>query len=95
MFETISTNCIFDLKYFFSFLTKCRPNAVTIGAAIRFLKTHIQRIPRDITEKQAKEFLDEEIRNFMRQKIELPGKAIAETYVISKITNGDVILIFG
>ena len=78
-----------------SFLTKCRPNAVTMGTAIRHLKTHIERIPHGMTNEKAKELLDDVIRSFVREKIELSGIAIAETYAITKITNGDVILIFG
>jgi len=72
----------------FSFLTKCRPNAITMGTAIR-------RIPRNITIEQAKELLSDVIRSFLREKIDFSSKAIAETYAITKITNGDVILIFG
>lgn len=81
--------------FFFSFLTKCRLNAVTVGTAIRYLKTHIERIPRNITNERAKQLLSDVIRSFLREKIELAGIAIAETYAITKITNGDVILIFG
>jgi translation initiation factor 2B subunit (eIF-2B alpha/beta/delta family) len=66
-----------------------------MGTAIRYLKTHIERIPRNITNKKAKSYLDDVIINFLREKIELSGIAIAETYAITKITNGDVILIFG
>ncbi|CAF4704076.1 unnamed protein product [Rotaria sp. Silwood1] len=83
------------LKINISFLTKCRPNAVTMGTAIRYLKTHIERIPRNITNEKAKELLSDVIKSFLREKIELAGIAIAETYAITKITNGDVILIFG
>lgn len=83
------------LKDNINFLTKCRPNAITMGTAIRYLKTHIERIPRDITIEQAKELLDDVIRSFLREKIDFSSKAIAETYAITKITNGDVILIFG
>lgn len=66
-----------------------------MGTAIRYLKTHIERIPRDITNEKAKALLNEVILSFLREKIELSGVAIAETYAITKITNGDVILIFG
>ncbi|CAF0971072.1 unnamed protein product [Adineta ricciae] len=83
------------LKTNINFLTKCRPNAVTMGTAIRYLKTHIERIPRNITNEKAKELLNDVIQSFLREKIELSGTAIAETYAITKITNGDVILIFG
>ncbi|CAF2988116.1 unnamed protein product [Rotaria sp. Silwood2] len=83
------------LKMNINFLTKCRPNAVTMGTAIRYLKTHIERIPRNITNEKAKELLSDVIKSFLREKIELAGIAIAETYAITKITNGDVILIFG
>ncbi|CAF2157940.1 unnamed protein product [Rotaria magnacalcarata] len=83
------------LKININFLTKCRPNAVTMGTAIRYLKTHIERIPRNITNEKAKALLSDVIKSFLREKIELAGIAIAETYAITKITNGDVILIFG
>ncbi|UJR28912.1 hypothetical protein I4U23_010130 [Adineta vaga] len=83
------------LKNNINFLTKCRPNAVTMGTAIRYLKTHIERIPHNITIEKAKELLNDVIQSFLREKIELSGTAIAETYAITKITNGDVILIFG
>ncbi|CAF1262254.1 unnamed protein product [Rotaria sordida] len=83
------------LKTHINFLTKCRPISVTMGTAIRYLKTHIERIPRDITNEKAKELLSDVIKSFLREKIELASIAIAETYAITKITNGDVILIFG
>ncbi len=66
-----------------------------MGTAIRHLKTHIERIPRNITNEKAIILLNDVIRNFIREKIEYSSKAIAETYAITKITNGDVILIFG
>jgi translation initiation factor 2B subunit (eIF-2B alpha/beta/delta family) len=66
-----------------------------MGTAIRYLKTYIEHIPRDITNGKAKELLSDVIKKFLREKIELSGIAIAETYAITKITNGDVILIYG
>lgn len=66
-----------------------------MGTAIRYLKTHIQRSLQNITIRDAKELLNEVIQNFVREKIVLSGVAIAETYAITKITNDDVILIFG
>jgi len=83
------------LKTNINFITRCRPNAVTMGTAIRYLKTHIQRSLQNITIGNAKELLNEVIQNFVREKIVLSGVAIAETYAITKITDGDVILIFG
>jgi translation initiation factor 2B subunit (eIF-2B alpha/beta/delta family) len=66
-----------------------------MGTAIRYLKTHIERIPRHVTNEKAKQLLNDVIRSFLREKIDLAGVAIAETYAITKISNGDVILIFG
>lgn len=66
-----------------------------MGTAIRYLKTHIQRSLQNITIGNAKELLNEVIQNFVREKIVLSGVAIAETYAITKITDDDVILIFG
>ena len=66
-----------------------------MGTAIRYLKTHISRIPNTMTNENAKQLLNNVMTNFLREKIELAGIAIAETYAITKITNEDVILIFG
>ena len=66
-----------------------------MGTAIRYLKTHIQRSLQNTTIGAAKVLLNEVIENFVREKIVLSGIAIAETYAITKITDGDVILIFG
>jgi translation initiation factor 2B subunit (eIF-2B alpha/beta/delta family) len=66
-----------------------------MGTAIRHLKTHIERIPRNITNEEAKNLLNDVVKRFLQEKIEYSSKAIAETYAITKITDGDVILIFG
>lgn len=69
--------------------------AVTMGTAVRFLKSHIYSLREEATNAEAKEHLNQVIQSFVHEKIELPGIAIAETYAITKITDGDVILIFG
>jgi hypothetical protein len=66
-----------------------------MGTAIRYVKAYINNLPTNISPGKAKALLTDVISRFVREKIELPGQAIAETIAITKITNGDVILIFG
>ncbi|CAF0827345.1 unnamed protein product [Didymodactylos carnosus] len=83
------------LKTCIKFLTKCRPNAVSMGSAIRYIKAHITKLDRNISHQEAKEVLTDVIIRFVREKIYLSGEVIARTYAITKIADKDVILIFG
>jgi len=91
-----------------SFLCQCRPLAVSVANAIKEFKQIILYFPSDITESEAKEILNDEIERFIDEKIFLAWETISKytladsdtvisgtSYVKSKITNDDCILVFG
>ncbi|XP_019628473.1 PREDICTED: translation initiation factor eIF-2B subunit delta-like [Branchiostoma belcheri] len=83
------------IKPYISFLTQCRPLSVSMGNAIKYIKWQINHSPNDIPEAEAKKQLQESIDLFIKEKILLAGEAISKTYTLSKIHDGDVILVYG
>jgi len=76
-----------------SFLTQCRPLSVSMGNAIRHIKSLIRHISADCTDHEAKSSLCEEIDKFLNERIILAAQAIA-SFAGSKIHDGDVILVY-
>lgn len=81
------------LKLYISFLKECRPHSVSMGNAIRTIKSKINSLESGIPESEAKEILCEAIDLF-RQNVKLAPKAIYK-FAEEKIKNGDVILTYG
>lgn len=106
--KTISKDLESKLKPNINFLCQCRPLAVSVANAIKEIKQIILYLPSDITEIQAKETLTEEIERFIDEKILVAWESIIKytladsdtvisgtSYVKSKITNDDCILVYG
>lgn len=106
--KTISKDLDSKLKPNINFLCHCRPLAVSVANAIKEIKQVILYFPSDITEVEAKETLKEEIERFIDEKILLAWETISKytladsdtvisgtSYVKSKITNDDCILVYG
>lgn len=74
--------------------TKCRTHSVSMGSAFSFLKSLVAGLSRDITEKEAKEELTEQIDFYLHERLDFAGKVIA-SHAGKKIRNGDVILTYG
>ncbi|XP_032815104.1 translation initiation factor eIF2B subunit delta isoform X2 [Petromyzon marinus] len=92
--EDLCRDLVNKLKPDISFLNQCRPLAVSMGNAIKHLKSCISSIPAGTPERQAKELLCDWIDSFVQNKIELAAKAIAD-FAIQKIKDGDTILVYG
>ncbi|MCO5578920.1 hypothetical protein L7F22_032770 [Adiantum nelumboides] len=76
-----------------SFLTTCRPLSISMGNAIRFLKTRIANLQLSLSEAEAKSRLISEISRFIQYKIDYADKEITK-YAVTKIRDGDVILTY-
>ncbi|PIN26350.1 Translation initiation factor 2B, delta subunit (eIF-2Bdelta/GCD2) [Handroanthus impetiginosus] len=77
-----------------SFLIECRPLSISMGNAIRFLKTRIAQLPLNLSESEAKANLFSDIDRFISEKIILADKVIVK-HAVTKIRDGDVLLTYG
>lgn len=82
------------LKPYISFLNQCRPLSASMGNAIKYIKKEISNIPSQCKEEEAKSKLLNCIECYIDERIKLAAKAIAK-YSIEKISDGDVILVYG
>ncbi|KAH7661690.1 translation initiation factor eIF-2B subunit delta protein [Dioscorea alata] len=77
-----------------SFLIECRPLSISMGNAIKFLKSRIAKLPHTLSESEAKFTLQSDIDRFINEKILLAEKVIVR-HAVEKIRNGDVLLTYG
>ncbi|KAL6587610.1 hypothetical protein OROMI_000588 [Orobanche minor] len=77
-----------------SFLIECRPLSISMGNAIRFLKSRIANLSVNISETEAKANLISDINHFINEKIILADKVIIK-HAVTKIMDGDVLLTYG
>lgn len=77
-----------------SFLIECRPLSISMGNAIKFLKSRIAKLPHTLSESEAKSILQSDIDRFINEKILLAEKVIVR-HAVEKIRNGDVLLTYG
>ena len=82
------------LKPQITFLKECRPISVSMGNAIRYIKSKINAIPSGTPEMEAKNGLIDTIDEFVQHNIVLAAEQIAIT-ACEKICDGDVILTYG
>jgi len=80
------------IKPLISYLISCRPMSISMGNAIRFLKTQIHKTGQ-MTEQKAKKYLNEEIDGYIQERILAADELIVEKGN-SKIVDGDVILTY-
>ncbi|XP_014871370.1 translation initiation factor eIF2B subunit delta isoform X1 [Poecilia latipinna] len=92
--EELSRDLVNRLKPYISFLNQCRPLSASMGNAIKYVKKEISNIPSQCKEEEAKQKLLKCIEWYIKEKIILAATAIAESS-IEKISDGDVILIYG
>ncbi|XP_031437240.1 translation initiation factor eIF-2B subunit delta isoform X2 [Clupea harengus] len=92
--EELSRDLVNKLKPYISFLNQCRPLSASMGNAIKYIKKEISNISSQCKEEEAKIQLLECIDTYINEKITLAAKVISE-YAIEKISDGDVILIYG
>jgi translation initiation factor eIF-2B subunit delta len=92
--KTLSRDLTAKLSSYVSFLIECRPLSISMGNAIRFLKSHIAKLPLTLSESEAKSSLQSDIYNFINEKIILADKVIVN-HAVTKIRDGDVLLTYG
>ncbi|XP_004083871.1 translation initiation factor eIF-2B subunit delta [Oryzias latipes] len=92
--EELSRDLVNKLKPYISFLNQCRPLSASMGNAIKYIKKEISNIPSQCKEEEAKNKLLTSIEWYIKEKIILAATAIAHSS-IEKISDGDVILVYG
>ncbi|KAF4070810.1 hypothetical protein AMELA_G00277880 [Ameiurus melas] len=92
--EELSRDLVNKLKPYISFLNQCRPLSASMGNAIKYIKKEISNIPNQCKEEEAKKKLLSCIDNYVNEKIKLAAEGISK-YASEKISDGDVILIYG
>ncbi|XP_067429112.1 translation initiation factor eIF-2B subunit delta isoform X2 [Thunnus thynnus] len=92
--EELSRDLVNKLKPYISFLNQCRPLSASMGNAIKYIKKEISNISSQCKEEEAKSHLLDCIERYINEKIILAAEAIARSS-IEKISDGDVILVYG
>ncbi|KAL4360456.1 hypothetical protein GQ457_04G012550 [Hibiscus cannabinus] len=92
--KTLNRDLTSKIGGFVSFLIECRPLSMSMGNAIRFLKSRIARLPLTLSESEAKAALCSDIDRFINEKIVLADKVILR-HAATKIRDGDVLLTYG
>lgn len=83
-----------SVKPCITFLNQCRPLSVSMGNAIKFLKTQITGIKSDVSDKEAKKKLCESLDTYVEVNIHLAGRAISK-FARKAINDDDVVLVYG
>jgi translation initiation factor eIF-2B subunit delta len=89
----LSRHLTTHLSHQISHLSHARPLSVSQGNSIRWLKKLISALDISLSDSEAISFLCSSIDGFIREKITLADELIADA-ASTKITNGDVILIY-
>ncbi|XAR51268.1 hypothetical protein NMG60_11005849 [Bertholletia excelsa] len=92
--KTLTRDLTAKINSYVSFLIECRPLAISMGNAIRFLKARIAKLPLNLSESEAKATLCSDINRFINEKIVLADKVIVR-HAATKIRDGDVLLTYG
>uniref|UniRef100_A0A8B9L0V9 Translation initiation factor eIF2B subunit delta n=1 Tax=Astyanax mexicanus TaxID=7994 RepID=A0A8B9L0V9_ASTMX len=92
--EELARDLVNKLKPYISFLNQCRPLSASMGNAIKYIKKEISNIPSQYKEEEAKKKLLSCVDSYVNEKITLAAKGISK-YAIDKISDGDVILVYG
>ncbi|XP_049338418.1 translation initiation factor eIF-2B subunit delta isoform X1 [Astyanax mexicanus] len=92
--EELARDLVNKLKPYISFLNQCRPLSASMGNAIKYIKKEISNIPSQCKEEEAKKKLLSCVDSYVNEKITLAAKGISK-YAIDKISDGDVILVYG
>ncbi|KAL2338288.1 hypothetical protein Fmac_012734 [Flemingia macrophylla] len=82
------------INSYVSFFTECRLLSMSMGNAIRFVKSRIVNLPLSHSEFEAKAALCSDIDRFINEKIILADKVIVR-HAFTKVKDGDVLLTYG
>ncbi|RDX85224.1 Translation initiation factor eIF-2B subunit delta, partial [Mucuna pruriens] len=92
--KTLVRDLTAKISSYVSFLIECRPLSISMGNAIRFLKSRIAKLPLTLSESESKASLQSDIERFIGEKIILANKVIVK-HAVMKIRDGDVLLTYG
>ena len=92
--KTLIRDLTARISSYVSFLIECRPLSISMGNAIKFLKSRIAKLPLALSESEAKATLMLDIDCFINEKIILADKVIVK-HAVTKIRDGDVLLTYG
>ncbi|XP_056669175.1 translation initiation factor eIF-2B subunit delta isoform X3 [Monodelphis domestica] len=92
--EELSRDLVNKLKRCISFLTQCRPLSASMCNAIKFLTKEITAVSSTQREEETKSELRAAMDRYVQEKIVLAAQAIYRS-AYEKISNGDVILVYG
>ncbi|KAF8399179.1 hypothetical protein HHK36_015044 [Tetracentron sinense] len=92
--KTLVRDLTAKINSYVSFLNECRPLSISMGNAIRFLKSRIAKLPLTLSELDAKATLWSDIDRFINEKIILADKVIVR-HAVTKIRDGDILLTYG
>lgn len=81
------------LKRHIQFLVDCRPISVSMGNAVRFVKSRLAALPPTLAESEAKARLVREIDEFLDEKVVLALQTIA-AFGAERIRDGDVVVTY-
>ena len=90
----LSRDLQLKLKPIIRYIDDCRPKSISMGNTIRWLKMKINKINTNMNENDAKQYLCNEINNYVNERIVLADNVIC-TYGTQKISQNDTILIYG
>lgn len=82
------------ISSYISFISECRPLSISMGNAIRFVKSRIARLPLSHTDAEANAALCSDIDRFIYEKIIVAEKVIIG-HANAKVRDGDVLLTYG
>nr|XP_043615397.1 translation initiation factor eIF-2B subunit delta-like [Erigeron canadensis] len=92
--KVLNRDLTLKINSYVSFLIECRPLSISMGNAIKFVKTLIANLPLTLSESEAKANLSSEINHFINEKIILADKVIVQ-HAVTKVRDGDVLLTYG
>ncbi|KAF5445375.1 hypothetical protein F2P56_034426 [Juglans regia] len=92
--KTLVRDLTAKISSYVSFFIECRPLSISMGNAIRFVKSRITKLALTLSELEAKAALCSDIERFINEKILLAEKVIVG-HAVTKIRDGDVLLTYG
>ncbi|PSS35065.1 Translation initiation factor eIF-2B subunit delta like [Actinidia chinensis var. chinensis] len=92
--KTLARDLTAKINCYVSFFIECKPLSISMGNAIKFLKTRIAKLPLTMSESEAKATLLSDIDRFINEKIILADRLIVR-HALTKIRDGDVLLTYG
>ncbi|XP_076897883.1 uncharacterized protein LOC143551307 isoform X2 [Bidens hawaiensis] len=92
--KALTRDLTVKINSYISFLIECRPLSISMGNAIKFVKTRIANLPLTLSESEAKANLLSEINRFINEKILFADKVIVR-HAVTKVRDGDVLLTYG